>query len=116
LLAMVDLSVAALVLYLLLPSDSGVTVLVFAGAYSIAMSVAVASHVPGGIGVFESLLVLALPGVPADQLLGSLLAWRAIYYLLPLLVAALLFSGQELRLQRTALARIEQVASAYIAP
>jgi phosphatidylglycerol lysyltransferase len=116
LLATVDLSVAALVLYLLLPAASGVTVLTFAGAYSIAMSAAVASHVPGGIGVFESLLVLALPGVPADQLLGSLLAWRAIYYLLPLLVAALLFGGQELRVQRSALARIEQVAAAYIAP
>jgi phosphatidylglycerol lysyltransferase len=116
LLAVVDLSVAALVLYLLLPASSGVTILVFAGAYSIAMSAAVASHVPGGIGVFESLLLLALPGVPADQLLGSLLAWRAIYYLLPLLVAALLFGGQELRVQRSTFARIEQVASAYIAP
>jgi phosphatidylglycerol lysyltransferase len=116
LLALVDLSVAALVLYLLLPASSGVTVLAFAGAYSLAMSAAVASHVPGGIGVFESLLVLTLPAVPADQLLGSLLAWRAIYYLLPLLVATLLFGGQELRLQRTALARIEEVAAAYVAP
>jgi phosphatidylglycerol lysyltransferase len=116
LLATVDLSVAALVLYLLLPAASGVSVLAFAGAYAIAMSGAVASHIPGGIGVFESLLVLTLPTVPADQLLGSLLAWRAIYYLLPLLVAALLFGGQELRLQRTALARIEQVAAAYVAP
>ena len=116
LLALVDLSVAAMVLYLLLPATSGVSVLAFAGAYSIAMSAAVASHVPGGIGVFESLLVLALPAIPADQLLGSLLAWRAIYYLLPLLVAALLFGGQELRLQRTALARIEEVAAAYVVP
>jgi hypothetical protein len=66
--------------------------------------------------VFESLLVLALPSVPADQLLGSLLAWRAVYYLLPLLVAAVLFGGQELRAQRSALARIEQLAAAYIAP
>jgi len=116
LLALVDLSVAALVLYLLLPASSAVSVLAFAGAYSIAMSAAVASHVPGGIGVFESLLVLTLPAVPADQLFGSLLAWRAIYYLLPLLVATLLFGGQELRLQRTALARIEEVAAAYVAP
>ena len=66
--------------------------------------------------MFESLIVLALPGVPADQMLGSLLAWRAVYYLLPLLVAALLFGGQELRGQRSALARIEQMAAAYIAP
>jgi phosphatidylglycerol lysyltransferase len=115
-LAVIDLSVSAFVLWLLLPAGSGVSPIAFAGAYSIAMSAAVISHVPGGLGVFESLLVLALPGVPADQLVGSLLAWRGIYYLLPLLGAAILFGGQELRSQRPALARIERLAAAYIAP
>ena len=66
--------------------------------------------------LYSSLLVLALPSVPADQLIGSLLAWRAVYYLLPLLVAALLFAAQELRAQRSTLARIEQLAAAYISP
>jgi phosphatidylglycerol lysyltransferase len=115
-LAVVDLALSALVLWFLLPANSGVSLLTFAGAYATAIVAGVISHVPGGLGVFESLIVLALPSVPADQLLGSLLAWRAVYYLLPLLVAALLFGGQELRGQRPALARIEQLAAAYIAP
>jgi len=115
-LAVVDLALSALVLWVLLPPGHGVTLLVFAGAYSTAVIAGVISHVPGGLGVFEALIVLALPSVPADQLLGSLLAWRAIYYVLPLLVAALLFGGQELRMQRPALARIERMAAAYIAP
>jgi phosphatidylglycerol lysyltransferase len=115
-LAVVDLAISALVLWLLLPAGSPVSLLIFAGAYSTAMAAAVISHVPGGLGVFESLLVLALPGVPAEQLIGSLLAWRAVYYLLPLLVATLLFGGQELRAQRSTLARIEQLAAAYISP
>ncbi len=115
-LAVIDLSVSAFVLWLLLPAGSGVSPIAFAGAYSIAMTAAVISHVPGGLGVFESVLVLALPGVPADQLVGSLLAWRGIYYLLPLLGAAILFGGQELRAQRPTLARIERLAAAYIAP
>jgi phosphatidylglycerol lysyltransferase len=115
-LAVVDLAISALVLWLLLPAATPVSLLIFAGAYATAMSAAVISHVPGGIGVFESLLVLALPSVPADQLIGSLLAWRAVYYLLPLLVAAVLFAGQELRAQRSTLARIEQLAAAYISP
>ena len=115
-LAVVDLALSALVLWFLLPANSGVGLLMFAGAYATAIVAGVISHVPGGLGVFESLIVLALPSVPADQLLGSLLAWRAVYYLLPLLVAALLFGGQELRTQRPALARIEQLAAAYIAP
>ena len=115
-LAVVDLAISALVLWLLLPAGSPVSLLIFAGAYSTAMAAAVISHVPGGLGVFESLLVLALPGVPAEQLIGSLLAWRAVYYLLPLLVATVLFGGQELRAQRSTLARIEQLAAAYISP
>jgi phosphatidylglycerol lysyltransferase len=115
-LAVVDLSISAIVLWLLLPASGGVGPFAFAGAYAVAMTAGVISHVPGGLGVFESVLVLALPGVPADQLLGSLLAWRAIYYLLPLLGAAVLFAGQELRAQRSAIARIEQLAAAYIAP
>lgn len=114
-LAVVDLALSALVLWLLLPPGS-VGLLPFAGAYSTAIVAGVISHVPGGLGVFESLIVLALPGVPADQLLGSLLAWRAVYYVLPLLVAAVLFGGQEVRSQRPTLARIEQLAAAYIAP
>jgi len=115
-LAVIDLSVSAFVLWLLLPAGSGVSLMALAGAYSIAMTAGVISHVPGGLGVFESVLVLALPGVPADQLVGSLLAWRGIYYLLPLLGAAILFGGQELRAQRSTLARIERLAAAYIAP
>jgi phosphatidylglycerol lysyltransferase len=115
-LAIVDLAISAVVLWVLLPASSHVSLAVFAGAYATAMTAAVVSHVPGGLGVFESLLVLALPTVPADQLLGSLLAWRAVYLLLPLLVATVLFAGEELRVQRSRLARIEQLAAAYIAP
>lgn len=115
-LAIVDLGLSALVLWVLLPAGHSVGLLAFAGAYSTAVVAGVISHIPGGLGVFESLIVLALPGVPADQLLGSLLAWRTIYYVLPLLVSALLFGGQELRTQRPALARIEQLTAAYIAP
>ena len=115
-LAITDLAISALVLWVLLPRDSHIGLAVFAGAYATAMTAAVVSHVPGGLGVFESLLVLALPSVPADQLLGSLLAWRAVYLLLPLLVATVLFAGEELRSQRSRIARIEQLAAAYIAP
>jgi phosphatidylglycerol lysyltransferase len=115
-LAVIDLAISALVLWLLLPAGNPVTLLAFAGAYSAAMTAAVVSHVPGGLGVFESLMVLALPDVPADQLVGTLLAWRAVYYLLPLLVAAVLFGGQELQAQSSTFTRIERLAAAYIAP
>ena len=115
-LAIVDLAVSAVVLWQLLPTTADVTFAAFLGAYAIAITAGIASHVPGGLGVFESLIVAGLPAVPADQLLGSLLAWRAVYYLLPLLVAAMLFAGEELRSQASILARIEAKAAAYVAP
>ena len=57
-----------------------------------------------------------LPQMPADELLGSLLAYRAVYYVAPLVVGALLFAGDELRAQRGHLKRAQVFASAYVTP
>ncbi|MGH8276309.1 MAG: bifunctional lysylphosphatidylglycerol flippase/synthetase MprF, partial [Steroidobacteraceae bacterium] len=76
----------------------------------------IVSHVPGGVGVFEAVILLTLPAVPADALLGSLLAYRGVYYLVPLVFGTLLFGSKELAEQRTALARAQRLASEYIAP
>jgi glycosyltransferase 2 family protein len=55
-------------------------------------------HVPAGLGVLEAVFVTMLSSrLPATQLLAGLLAYRAVYYLLPLVVAALLFSRVEWR-------------------
>jgi phosphatidylglycerol lysyltransferase len=112
----VDLAVSAAVLWWLLPPGAPLGPVAFAGVYALAMAAGVLSHVPGGLGVFESVIVVGLHGLPADQVLGSLLAWRAVYNLLPLAAAALMFGGQELRLQQPRLARIEQVAAGWITP
>jgi uncharacterized membrane protein YbhN (UPF0104 family) len=58
----------------------------------------VITHVPGGLGVLEAVF-LALLGhrAPQGTLLGALLAYRAIYYLLPLILAALTYVATELR-------------------
>lgn len=115
-LGMVDLAVSAAVLWWLLPPGAPMGPVAFAGVYALAMAAGVVSHVPGGLGVFESVIVLGLHGVPPGQLLGSLLAWRVIYNLLPLAAAALMFGGQELRLQQPRLVRLEQAAAAWITP
>jgi uncharacterized membrane protein YbhN (UPF0104 family) len=55
-------------------------------------------HVPAGLGVIEAVFVTMLSSrLPATQLLAGLLAYRAVYYLLPLAVAALLFTRVEWR-------------------
>lgn len=82
-----DLAFASAALYLLLPESADIGYLLFAGVFAVAMTLGVLSHVPGGIGVFETVMLIAVPGAPATELLASLLVFRCLYYLLPLLVA-----------------------------
>ena len=71
---------------------------VFVGFYSLAVVLGMISHVPGGLGVFESVLLVALAGdVPAEGLAGALVLYRLIYYVLPLALALTLLTGYELR-------------------
>ncbi|TLY94223.1 MAG: bifunctional lysylphosphatidylglycerol flippase/synthetase MprF [Gammaproteobacteria bacterium] len=115
-LSVMDLSLSSAVLWSLLPQQTHIGFVTFIGVYAAAVIAGIASHVPGGVGVFEAVMLFALPDVPADALLGSLLAYRGVYYLVPLLFATLLFGSKELSARRSALARAQQLASLYIAP
>jgi len=95
LLAMVDLSVAGSVLYQLLPGDVTLSLPVFLAVYMVAMLVGMLSHVPGGLGVFEALVVLMLPDAPPDAVFGSLLAYRVTYYIVPFAIASLTLGIRE---------------------
>lgn len=106
LVAVLDWTCAAAVLYVLLPDGAVIRYPAFVGIFLLAQTAGLLSHVPGGLGVFESLMVLQVgPSVPAEQMLGALLAYRAIFYLLPFLVAVALLAVHELRRQRDQLAR-----------
>jgi phosphatidylglycerol lysyltransferase len=115
-LGMCDLSCSTAVLWWLLPPQAHMGFLTFVGAYAAAVTAGIVSHVPGGLGVFETVIVFALPDVPASSLLGSMLIYRAVYYLAPLMAATLLFGLKELSAQRGPLARAHALASLYIAP
>ena len=55
------------------------------------------AHVPAGLGVFEFVFVALLSGlVPDSRLIGALLAYRALYYIVPLGVGALLYLVMEM--------------------
>ncbi|MBL8201665.1 MAG: bifunctional lysylphosphatidylglycerol flippase/synthetase MprF [Chromatiales bacterium] len=91
-----DLAFSAAALWVLLPGPATVSFAAFCGAYAAAIVVSLISHVPGGLGVLESVLMLTIPHGDPAGMLGALLVYRLIYYLLPLLAATLLFAGQEL--------------------
>ncbi|MEH1858912.1 MAG: lysylphosphatidylglycerol synthase domain-containing protein [Nostoc sp.] len=93
-----DWILAAAVLYALLPSNISLSYPDFLGIYLLAMFAGVVSNVPGGLGVFETIILLILSSkVSAAAVLGSMLAYRGVYYFLPLLVAAGLLGIYEIR-------------------
>ena len=64
------------------------------------------AHIPGGLGVIEAVFVALLSSkVPTSQILGALVAYRALYYLAPLLLATLGYLALEASLKRSDAAR-----------
>lgn len=91
-LGILDAVCAGLVLYFCLKPYVDISFGVFIGLYVIAMVAGVFSQVPGGIGVFESIFMLALPeSVDKANIFGALLAYRIIYYVIPLIGVGGLF-------------------------
>jgi uncharacterized membrane protein YbhN (UPF0104 family) len=92
----VDICLVASVLYLLLPASAGIDFLPYLAVYLASVLVGVLSHVPAGLGVLESMLLLLLPHVPPEQLLAAVLIYRVIYEVIPFVVALALWGAYEL--------------------
>ncbi len=96
-----DWMLASAVLYVLLPPGARVPYVPFLGVFMLAQIAGLISQVPAGLGVFETVVVLFLEeAVPAPHVLGALLAYRAIYYVIPLLVALTMLGLHELHEKR----------------
>lgn len=92
--ALIDIACASAALLVLIPGAGPALLPGFVLAWSLAVIAAVLTHVPGGIGVFEAVLLAMVPGDRAT-LLAALIAYRLIYYLLPLAVAVVLLAWNE---------------------
>ena len=90
----IDLAFAGGALYLLLP-DAGVPgLLTFLPIYAVAMVVGALSHSPGGLGVFEGVILLLMPAADKANVLAALVLFRLIYTYIPFLIG-LVVIGQE---------------------
>jgi len=95
-----DWALAGAVLFALIPSGH-VSYLSFLGVFLTAQLLGLVSHVPGGVGVFEGLMLLLLtPQVSAADLVPALVVYRAVYYLLPLSLALVALVVDEVREQQ----------------
>jgi len=97
---------AAATLYALLPGHE-VSFHAVLGAFIVAQMSGLLSHVPGGIGVFETVVLLFLSDrIPKPVLLGTLVVYRAVYYLLPFALSVVLIGLYEVGQRRAQVQRL----------
>lgn len=90
-----DWVLSGLALYCLLPRP--LPFLSFFVVFLFAQLAALIAQVPGGLGIIEAVVVWALgPGAGAAAVAGAVLAYRAIYFVLPLVLATVLWGGREM--------------------
>ena len=105
-LATVDVAVTAAIMYQLLPDAPNLTFARFLGVYLSSYTAGLAANVPGGLGVFDTAMLLGLePYMSAPRILGGIVVFRLYYYIIPLFIAGTLFSGNEIVMRGGALFR-----------
>lgn len=88
--SLLDIGFAGATLYMLLP-DANLSFLGFLSIFAIALVIGILSHVPGGVGVFEAVMLTALsPFCPLEKITAALVLYRLIYYIAPFLLGILL--------------------------
>ena len=105
-----DILMASLVLYFALISFMDISFDTFMGVFIIAQVLGVFSQVPGGLGVFEGLFMYIIPGdYNQATLFGALIAYRVIYYLLPLIFSGVVLFAYEAYLKYVKKQRLEKL-------
>lgn len=117
--AVIDVVAAGLTLWVLLPA-APVSFSSFITVYAAALLLGMIGHTPGGIGVFEAAMVFTLGhDVPTHAMVAALIAYRAIYFGVPLVLSAGLLAGFEgsalrRRLVTRQAARVSQLAPLFL--
>lgn len=87
-----NFAMVAACLHQTLSAVADVSYLDVAAAYAVANTAVLISHVPGGLGVIESVILFL---IPQAELIGAILVFRFVYFLVPLcLGGALLFASE----------------------
>jgi phosphatidylglycerol lysyltransferase len=115
--AALDWILASLVLFVLLAPGTAMSYPEFLAVYLLAQLAGLVSQVPGGLGVFETVIVLMLSArLPANQIFGAVLGYRALYYWLPLITAALLLGLQEILRKQERLGIFVRLFERWVSP
>jgi uncharacterized membrane protein YbhN (UPF0104 family) len=96
LIGIIDLTFCALAMYVLVPNDPHIVFIDVAVIFITATLLGFASHSPGGLGVFDAAMLIALWQYDAEDLLAGLLIFRLLYYILPFTLALITLGIREL--------------------
>ncbi|MGE3146071.1 MAG: UPF0104 family protein [Pseudorhodoplanes sp.] len=92
----VDLGFCALAMYLLLPDTPHIHFVTLAVVFVAATLLGFASHSPGGLGVFDAAMLVALWNFDREELLAGLLLFRLLYYIIPFMLALAILGIREI--------------------
>ncbi len=92
----VDLSCCALAMYVLLPNEPYIGFVTIAVIFVSATLLGFASHSPGGLGVFDAAMLVALWQFDKEDLLAGLLLFRLLYYIVPFVLSLTILGAREL--------------------
>lgn len=95
---MIDLSFCAAAMYMLIPSEPSIGFATVAVIFVAATLLGFASHAPGGLGVFDATMLVALSEFNKEQLLAGLLLFRLLYYIVPFVLSLIVLGIREARL------------------
>jgi Predicted integral membrane protein len=92
----VDLGFCALAMYMLVPDEPNIGFVTLAVIFVSATLLGFASHAPGGIGVFDAAMLVALWQFDKEDVLAGLLLFRLLYYIIPFALSLLILGTREL--------------------
>jgi len=111
LIGILDLGCCALAMYWLVPDEPHLGFIPVAVIFVTATLLGFASHAPGGLGVFDATMMVALWQFDKEDLLAGLLLFRLLYYIIPFMLSLLILGVREVLLGRV-VRRLAQPAEA----
>ena len=91
----VDLGCCAMAMYMLIPDEPNIGFVTLAVVFVSATLLGFASHAPGGLGVFDAAMLVALWEFDKEDLLAGLLLFRLLYYIVPFALALIILGLRE---------------------
>lgn len=92
----VDLGCCSLAMYMLMPNEPNIGFVTVSVIFVMSTLLGFASHSPGGLGVFDAAMLVALWEYDQEELVAGLLLFRLLYYLTPFALALIVLGTREL--------------------